>query len=267
MKTEDTSQRWENYRLANNSKPSTRERELKEIFTILSPEANEKILEVGTGNGYLTFPIANAVGENGLVVTADVVRTNLDAVTSQPRNNLNIEALLFDPEKDQVFPNEFTSRFDAVASIATLHHFDNRTEATGTAGREKVLKEFYRVLKTGGRLVIGDPINDSITQKYFDRVDNPMHCYPDGHPHNFFSIEELKELVERVGFKNIAIEIKRVPWKFTSPEEAKTFVHTIHNAKCTPEESFNLAKEVLGFEKIDDHYELGWELFFLKAIK
>jgi hypothetical protein len=44
-------------------------------------------------------------------------------------------------------------------------------------------------------------------------------------------------------------------------------VHTIHNAKCTAEESFEVAKNVLGFKKVNEHYELGWELFFLTAIK
>ena len=58
-----------------------------------------------------------------------------------------------------------------------------------------------------------------------------------------------------------------MPWKFASQDEAINFVHTIHNAKCTPEESFDVAKNVLGFKKVDDHYELGWKLFFLTAWK
>ncbi len=41
----------------------------------------------------------------------------------------------------------------------------------------------------------------------------------------------------------------------------------IHNAACSPEESFALAQKVLGFTNKDTHHELGWELFYLSAKK
>ena len=55
--------RWEQYRKANSERPEVRENELRHLFTLLEPRSGEKIWEVGTGNGYLTFPIAGAVGK------------------------------------------------------------------------------------------------------------------------------------------------------------------------------------------------------------
>ncbi len=65
MKTAEIIKRWENYRKANSDKPHARENELAKIFTLINPQKGEKIWEVGTGNGYLTFPIAEAVGNMG----------------------------------------------------------------------------------------------------------------------------------------------------------------------------------------------------------
>lgn len=162
---------------------------------------------------------------------------------------------------------KYKDYFDTVTTIATLHHFDNRIEKTGDSGRKKAIKCFYQNLKLGGKLVIADVLNGTISQKYFDSIDNPEHCHPLGHPHDFFNQDQLLKAVQDAGFKNIKIEVASVPWKFISLEEAKKFVHTIHNAKCSPEESMTVADRQLGIRKIDDHYELGWELFFLVAEK
>ena len=70
-----------------------------------------------------------------------------------------------------------------------------------------------------------------------------------------------------MGFKNIHVTVRSVPWKFSREEEAAEFVHTIHNARVSPDVSFDLAKSILGWKKVDDHFELGWELFFLAATK
>jgi ubiquinone/menaquinone biosynthesis C-methylase UbiE len=266
MESQDISKRWENYRLANSSKPAARENELRQIFSLLSPKEGERILEVGTGNGYLTFPIAEAVGDSGEVVTIDAVDKNLQDVVNKNTRNLPIKPIYFDPNGSIILPINI-GEFDAVASIATLHHFDSRKKGTGESGRIKALTDFYRVLKLEGRLVIGDVVHGAISQKYFDAIDNPEHCFPEGHPHDFFSPERLKQVLSEIGFKDIKIEVKRVPWQFVSSEEAKNFVHTIHNAKCSADESFEMAKKYLGFEKNGDHYELGWELFFVTAKK
>jgi ubiquinone/menaquinone biosynthesis C-methylase UbiE len=264
----DIAKRWENYRKANSSRPSARENELRKAFELVNPHLGQKILEVGTGNGFLTFPLADAVGKSGEIVTTDVTQENLDDVEhSNQARQLNIKTQLFTEEDNQPFSKEYKDYFDTVATIATLHHFDNRTKATGETGRHQAIAEFYTVLKSGGKLVLADPAFDTITQKYFYSIDSPQYCYPNGHPHDFFTTDRLHEVVREVGFKDIAIELLYVPWRFESGEAAKDFVHTIHNAQCSVEESFAVAKEVLGFKKIDNHYELGWELFFLTAHK
>lgn len=264
----DIAQRWENYRRANSLLPSARENELLKAFELADPAPGERILEVGTGNGYLTFPLAEGVAPGGEIVTADVTQDNLTDVERRNRTRgLKIQLLHFNEADFTPFSKSFAESFDAIASIATLHHFDDRKKNTGESGRRRVIGEFFNVLKKGGRMVLADPAYGTITQRYFDRIDNPMYCHPNGHPHNFFTLERLTEIVTQAGFQKVDSEILYVPWKFSSPAAAKEFVHTIHNARCSADESFAVAADTLGFKNVDDHFELGWELFFLTATK
>jgi len=258
-------QRWENYRRANTDRPEVRERELRHLFSLLAPAKGEHIWEAGTGNGYLTFPLAESVGDMGRVVTTDVMESNIADVQLHNRSRgLPIEAILF---KENLPAQGFEQVFDAVTSIATLHHYDNRREGTGERGRRAALKAFYEALRPGGRLVVSDVLHGTITQKYFDAIDDPRLCSPHGHPHDFFTEESLRDAATEAGFTDIRITVEFVPWQFSSPQEAKNFVHTIHNAQCSPDESFALAQKMLGFENKKPHHELGWELFYLTAQK
>ncbi len=268
MQILDVLERWENYRKANTDKPGVRENELSKIFFLVNPQKGQKILEVGTGNGYLTFPIAQAVGQEGEVVTTDVNEGNVKDVADKNKlKGFNLVPILLPSKAGLLMEEKYKNYFDTVTTIATLHHFDNRLDKTGDSGRKSALKCFYQNLKVGGKLVIADVLHGTISQRYFDSIDNREHCYPLGHPHDFFNQDQLLTAVQGVGFKNIKIEVISVPWKFTSLEEAKNFVHTIHNAKCSPEESISVADKQLGLKKVDDHYELGWELSFLSAEK
>jgi len=264
----DVTERWENYRKANTNKPSARENELSKIFSLVNPQEGQRILEVGTGNGYLTFPLAEAVGNIGEVVTTDVNEGNInDAINKNKHKNLNVVPVLLSPAQGFLVEDKYKNYFDVVTTIATLHHFDNRLDKTGDSGRKNALKHFYQNLKPNGRLIIADVLHGTISQKYFDAIDSPEHCHPLGHPHDFFDENELRNTVTAVGFRNVQIETAYVPWKFTSIDEAKNFVHTIHNAKCSPEESLAVAEKYLGLKEVDGHYELGWQLFFLTAEK
>lgn len=183
MEDHQIQQRWERYRKANSDKPAARENELRNVFALLNPLPGEKIWEVGTGNGYLTFPIATAVGDTGAVITTDVSEGNIaDVERTNAERKLRIEARLL-PLESPLLGAEFEEHFDAVATIATLHHFDNRKIGTGEAGRINALRTFFKSLKRGGRLVVSDPLDGTITQRYFDAIDTPHYCNPDGHPH------------------------------------------------------------------------------------
>ncbi len=257
-------ERWENYRLANSRFPHVRKIELLEQLQRTNPQEGETIVEVGTGNGYLTFELAKAVGDGGRVITYDYQKSNLDFVEEANQGRLPITAVHQDLEYRLGIPDESVDR---ISTIATLHHYDDRSKDTGTSGRQRALQEFHKVLKKDGILVIGDVAHGTSSQRYFDAIDSPEYCHPRGHPHDFLDEGLARRLCENAGFRAVTFEVKSVPWIFDDAEQAKDFLHTIHNAKCTPEESLELAKRYLPYTEVDGKVQLGWELFYLTVRK
>ena len=257
--------RWSNYRKANDKFPKVRKNELNLILKKICPTGREVILECGTGNGYLTFPMASRVKNKGKVITYDTTKENLEAVN---KANLDLSSpIIIREQKTSYDFDEEDSSIDKVVSLASFHHYDNLSEKTGFSGRLKALKEFNRVLKKGGKLIIGDVGKDTGTAKYFAAINIPKYCYPNGHPHDFLSQEDIKQLCKKSGFVIQTYEVKHVPWTFDSEEQAEEFLHTIHNAKCSLKDSLKHAKKFLRFWEKDGKYYLDWELFYLVAAK
>lgn len=256
--------RWENYRLANTRFPCVRQIELSRHLDLTNPREGETILEVGTGNGYLTFELAKAVGKSGRVITCDYQKPNLDFVERVNKGRFQITTIHQNLDYKLAIPD---ASVDRISTLATLHHYDDRSKFTGTQGRQRALNEFYRVLSNGGVLIVGDVADGTHPQRYFDAINNPRYCHPRGHPHDFLDEKLATALCRSAGFNEITFAIENVPWVFDNEEQAKEFLHTIHNAKCAPEESLELAKQHLPYFQEEGKIKIGWQLFYLTARK
>jgi SAM-dependent methyltransferase len=164
-------------------------------------------------------------------------------------------------------PTVRKAELEAICSLAAFHHFDNRVAKTGQHGRKDFLKEALKLLKPGGRLILVDVGGNTPTQRYFDAIDSPKFFAPSGHPHDFHTPDELTELATEVGFAQAQAQIKDTPWVFDSLTQAKTFIHSIHNAQCSEDESFAIANKMLGMAAKNSHLEFNWQLMFFSAIK
>jgi SAM-dependent methyltransferase len=119
------------------------------LRAVLRPEPGERLLEIGVGTGYYSFDLAEWIGSDGRLELFDLQQKFLDhvmrAAGERGATNLvptqgNATALPF--EDDSV---------DAVILTAVLG------EIPDTAG---ALREIRRVLKPGGRLVVGELFGD-----------------------------------------------------------------------------------------------------------
>ncbi|WP_017980912.1 methyltransferase domain-containing protein, partial [Methanocaldococcus villosus] len=72
---------------------------------------------------------------------------------------------------------------------------------------EKALKEIKRVLKPGGYLIIGMIDKNSKLGKIYEAKKDKSKFYKDA---NFFSLDEVIELLKRFGFKDIEYERVRL---------------------------------------------------------
>ena len=256
--------------------PAVRRNEQIAALNLINAKDGEKIFEIGTGGGYLTFPLARMVGLEGQVVTADIDEKGLRAVLATAKIQ-GLPIFIYHYQSDYFSSKKFAGLehdpFDKIATLATYHHFDTRGDPasgfvnTGDHGRVALLREAFAMLRPGGVLVIVDVMHDTRTQKYFDAIDDAVHFHPIGHPHDFFPAAQLESELLHAGFAKVEVQIRDVPWRFATEADAMFFFHTFHQALCPAAESFRIARDILGFYKTGEYYEMGWQLGFAKAYK
>jgi len=123
----------------------TRER-LREI---LDPRPGERVLEVGPGTGYYTLDLASWLDPGGSVQIFDIQQQMLDHTMERARERgiANVFPTLGDARE---LPFEDSS-FDAALLTAVLGEIPDQDTA---------LRELRRVLKPGGRLIVGELFGD-----------------------------------------------------------------------------------------------------------
>jgi ubiquinone/menaquinone biosynthesis C-methylase UbiE len=115
----------------------------------LRPAAGERILEIGPGTGYYTLDLAEWVGPDGVVEIFDLQQKMLDHTVSRAaeRGVANVTATQGDATS---LPHE-PATFDAVVLNLVLGEIPDGDAA---------LREISRVLKPGGRLIVGELFGD-----------------------------------------------------------------------------------------------------------
>ena len=116
---------------------------------MLRPRLGERILEVGVGTGYYSLDLAEWVGGAGTIELFDLQREMLDHVAERAgeRGLANLVATQGDATD---LPYEDGS-IDAVVLTAVLGEIPDR---------EAAVAEIARVLRPGGRLVVGELFGD-----------------------------------------------------------------------------------------------------------
>ncbi len=116
---------------------------------VLAPSPGERILEIGPGTGYYTLEMAEWVGPQGRVEIFDLQQEFLDHTMERARQSglSNVVATQGDATE---LPFEDYS-FDAVVLTAVLGEIPDRAAA---------LRQIERVLRSGGRLVVGELFGD-----------------------------------------------------------------------------------------------------------
>ena len=129
----------------------TRER----LRDVLRAESGERILEIGPGTGYYTLDLAEWVGVEGKIEIFDLQQEMLDHTMRRAaeRGLANVEPSLGDAV---ALPYEDDS-MDAVVLITVLGEIPDRDAA---------LREVRRVLRPGGRLVVGELFGDPHFQTF-----------------------------------------------------------------------------------------------------
>jgi ubiquinone/menaquinone biosynthesis C-methylase UbiE len=115
------------------------------LAEILQPRSGERLLEVGPGTGYYTLELAGSLGPEGTLEILDLQQEMLDHTMARAdeRGLTNIKPSRADATE---MPYEDAS-FDGALLVTVLGEIPDQ---------ERALRELHRVLKPGGRLVVGE---------------------------------------------------------------------------------------------------------------
>ena len=122
------------------------------------PEALIKLLDIGKGGavadigsheGYMTFKLAQHVGQHGVVFAVDLDESKLEKLRRRATDqNLEQIQVIHGTAADPKLPE---NALDGVIILDTYHEMD---------AHEEVLQHIKRALKRDGRLLICEPIAD-----------------------------------------------------------------------------------------------------------
>jgi len=117
----------------------------KRLREVLDPDRGERILEVGPGTGYYTLELAEWVGAEGSVEIFDLQQKFLDHTIARARQR-GLKNVRPKQGNAESLPYEDDS-FDAAVLTTVLGEIPDEAAA---------LREHHRVLRPGGRLVVGE---------------------------------------------------------------------------------------------------------------
>ena len=116
---------------------------------ILEPRPGERLLEIGPGTGYYTLELAAWVGDQGSVEVLDIQQEMLDHTirAARERGLWNVNPTRSDAQE----MGWDDDSFDAAILITVLGEIPDQDAA---------LREIARVLRPGGRLIVGELFGD-----------------------------------------------------------------------------------------------------------
>jgi ubiquinone/menaquinone biosynthesis C-methylase UbiE len=115
------------------------------LLNILAPSPGERLLEVGPGTGYYSLDVAQHIEPGGTLDILDLQEAMLTTTIAKARER-RIDNLIPTPGSAQTLPYPDAS-FDGAFLVAVLGEVPDKNAA---------LLELRRVLKRGGRLVVGE---------------------------------------------------------------------------------------------------------------
>jgi len=147
----------------------------QKVIESLALRPGDRVADLGSGSGYFTYRLAEAVGPQGKVYAVDVDREMNDLVAKaiKEKNIGNVEvilALLDDPMLPPI-------GVDLVFTVNTYHHFENRVT---------YFQKVRKYLRPGGRTAVID----------FDR-----RAWFEGMWQHYTPAEFIKREMEQAGYR------------------------------------------------------------------
>jgi ubiquinone/menaquinone biosynthesis C-methylase UbiE len=176
------------------------DKHLDTILNALEIKKGDRILDFGTGSGYLAFAISKKYSECsivGLDIVSGALKRNRIFASEQGIENLEFV------EYDGIMLPFENHVFDWVITRYALHHVPDI---------QYTFDEISRVLKSGGTFFVSDPTPNQLDTGKF--VDSFMQLQDDGH-NRFYTLDEFSEcaIVSKMKLEKYYLTVVRFPRK------------------------------------------------------
>ena len=174
------------------------------LMSLVEGGKYQRILDIGTGTGYLAFPLAEMFPKAevvGIDIAETIIAKNNETVKERGIKNLVFQA--FDGLK---YPFE-AGTFNLIVTRYAFHHFPNVTDA---------ICQMQKLLAKGGKILISDPLRNEEDKKGI--IDDFMRVKKDGHI-QFYSEKELEKLFVENGFAKEKQIISNMKFPFAPIQE------------------------------------------------
>ena len=184
------------------------------------PRPGEPLLDVGTGDGLIAFGALPLVGETGQVVFSDISDDLLEHCRALA-SELDIASRC---RFVRASADDLSAIDDASVDVVTT-----RSVLIYVRAKDRAFREFHRVLRTGGRLSIFEPINRyfgtepgsnwgfdvSAVTDLVEKLETTSHSCDENGPGPMMDFDErdLLRMAEKAGFDsaNLDLEVRREP--------------------------------------------------------
>lgn len=240
--------RGDSYNKATNKYPYARHFERQALLDLLHVEDQFHILDVPSGGGYFAFGAREQFGPDiRLTCIEPVASFSEESETLFPVINSSIDQI---PLPDH--------SVDVIASLAGLHHIENR---------EDVFSEWRRLLKYDGQVAVADVREGSGPAKFLNIfVDQYT---PQGHKGIFFPEGEFSGHLSKLGFDRVEEKSVVVPWYFDRLEDMAEFCSDLfYLCDVDKQEVLDALDHYVGIRTADDGtVAVNWELSYAFGIK
>jgi cyclopropane fatty-acyl-phospholipid synthase-like methyltransferase len=233
----------------------------------LKPQHGEKSLDIASGGGFLTLPVAQWTQ-----AVTYAVDNSISQLNALKRKALNYPIkVVLDNFSDLKSISSFGSdigTIDFATSFGGIHHIINTKDSEGKLqnNQHNMMITVDKLLRPGGRFIAADVSSNTSLAKHFDEsVKN--NCIT-GHQEKWISIDRLEnELIQGTGMKLIKAEIINTGMIFESTHQMGMYMKCLHALDQPENTILEELQDILGYSENNGMFFLNWPLLFFHLQK